>query len=235
MAPKFREFQDTDLLTDALSKDIAQDLKDAVAQRDAASFVATGGTTAPLLYRKLSLMDAPWNRTTIVLSDERWVDTHNAASNEKMVRDTLLHSNAVTACLKSMRGDTDTPEAAVAAAHAAIAQTVRPFDVTLLGMGADMHAASLFPGAPGVNAGLDVGSPDLVCKIGPIDGAAGAETRLSLTLGAILASRMINIMIIGAEKRSAYEKALVHDNPVEAPVSAILRQRKAPVTVYWAP
>ena len=231
----FREFDDRSTLVGVLADEISQHLKRAISLRKRASLVATGGTTVPLLYRRLRQTRLAWGQVNIALSDERWSDHITDSSNFNLVSSELLKEHAAAATLIPLRGEAETLEEAILAAHKELGQLNFPFDVTLLGMGADMHAASLLPHAPGVREGLDRQSRDRVCKIGPIDGAADASIRMSLTLPTILASRVIYIMITGAEKRAAYEMALSSDEPIKAPVSAILKQSVTPVYVYWAP
>ena len=111
----------------------------------------------------------------------------------------------------------------------------RPFDVTLLGMGNDGHTASMFPGCEGLDAALDTHSPLLVRGIRPANISQTGE-RMSLTLRAILDSRLVIILVRGDEKLETYRKAHAGGDDVHAmPVRAVLQQSVTPVQVYWAP
>jgi 6-phosphogluconolactonase len=60
--------------------------------------------------------------------------------------------------------------------------------------------------------------------------APGApEPRITLSADALKAAKNIHIVITGAEKRAALDKALTLD-PIAAPVAAVL----ANATVHWA-
>jgi 6-phosphogluconolactonase len=110
----------------------------------------------------------------------------------------------------------------------------RPFDIMLLGMGDDGHTASMFPGTDGLDAALDMQSPLLVRGVLQPD-AAKTNERISLTLRAILDSRLIIILIRGDAKLTTYRAAMGGDDVHAMPVRAVLQQTVTPVQVYWAP
>jgi len=170
----------------------------------------------------------------ITASDERWVAKGAEGSNEKLVHDRLLQDNAAAATYVSLRTEAGTPRDAEAEAHERIAAMPRPFDVTLVGMGPDSHTASLYPLADGLVEALDTSRPNLVAAVSPRE-AMGSNQRLSLSLRALLDSRLIVILIRGEEKLAVYRAALAGTYVNEAPVRARLHQTKAPVEVWWAP
>jgi 6-phosphogluconolactonase len=110
----------------------------------------------------------------------------------------------------------------------------RPFDVVLLGMGADGHTASLVPDAAGLARALDCSDPALVRAIDPPD-STGMGPRITLTLRALLDSRWIALLIRGEDKRAAFRHALAGSDLPQAPVRAVLQQTATPVAVYWSP
>jgi 6-phosphogluconolactonase len=116
----------------------------------------------------------------------------------------------------------------------AIGAMPRPFDVTLLGMGNDGHTASLFPGAKELSTALDIHSPALVRAITPTNVATTGQ-RMSLSLRAILASRLIVVLIRGDEKLKTYRFAMAGHDALEMPIRAVLHQSNTPVEIYWSP
>ena len=99
-----------------------------------------------------------------------------------------------------------------------------PLSVCLLGMGADMHTASIFPGADRLNDAL-TGTDTLY----PMRAPGAPEPRITLSAHVLNNAMRRHILIIGQEKREALEKAR-HLSPQEAPVASILQG----TTVHWA-
>jgi 6-phosphogluconolactonase len=232
--PSFREFATADDANADLAGAIVARLAAGVAQRGRGSLVVSGGTTPGSLFDVLARREAPWADVTITLSDERWVDPASERSNENLVRRHLLAASAAAAHFVPLK--TPHPRAGEAEGEtgARIAALPRPFDVVLLGMGADGHTASLIPGSGGLAGALDQNDPALVRAIEP-PAATGMGPRLTLTLRALLDARWIALLIRGDDKRATYRHALAGDDVLEAPVRAILLQGTVPVTVYWSP
>jgi 6-phosphogluconolactonase len=203
---------------------IAAELRAGIAANGRASFCATGGTTPAECYRQLAQEDLDWGKVTITLTDERWVDTKSDWSNERMVRQTLLTGNAMRANflpLKARRGGVDD---GARAAEKVIRPHV-PFDVTLLGMGEDGHFASLFPGNPALEQGLDPVT-DRWCVGVPPSAPAPELPRVSLTLRTLLASKLIILLITGQTKWD------IAAEPGALPIAQLLS--RAPVRILWA-
>lgn len=220
--------------TNALAIEIAARIAAAVADRGTATLVATGGSTPAPLYDALAQSPAPWDKTTVTLTDERWVDVNDKASNERLVRDHLLVDHAASAWFVGLKTDDATPAQAARAVQQALQGLPHPFDVVVLGMGGDGHFASLFPHASELAAGLAPQSTDLIIPVRRED-AAGAAQRLSLTASAILGARWIAILIDGQDKLDICRVALAGDDELALPIRAILNQTSVPVEIWWAP
>jgi 6-phosphogluconolactonase len=233
-AAVLHSFANPDEMVDALAGEIVSRLRAGVAERGTASLVVSGGSTPGALFDALSAQSAPWERIWITLSDERWIAPDRDGSNEKLVRTRLIRGMAAKACLVPLKTPDASPEDAAAKVGAALAAMPRPFDVVLLGMGDDGHTASLFPHATGLEAALDTTRPDLVQAMHASDAATTGE-RLSLTLRAILDSRLIVLLIRGEAKAAAYRNAAAGTDVLEAPVRAVLHQSQTPVQVFWSP
>ena len=182
-------------------------------ERGRATFIATGGKTPEAVYDILARADAPWDKVTVTLTDERWVDPHGPESNERLVRERLFTERAALATFVPLKSAHATPRDAIADAETRL-KPILPAAVVLLGMGEDGHVASLFPGGPLDAAGLAVA-------------AQGGQSRLSLTLHALEPRRLTVLLISGEAKRRTLE------DRSGLPVHVLLARTKAPVRVLW--
>jgi 6-phosphogluconolactonase len=98
-------------------------------------------------------------------------------------------------------------------------------------MGDDGHTASLFAGAPGLEAALDARRPE---RVALLTAAGASHRRVSLTLRALLDTRAVMILIQGETKRCAIEQAAQTD-PSRHPIAAFLLQQAVPVHLYFNP
>lgn len=227
-----RDFASADEAAQALASDIVDALRAALVARPAASLVVPGGRSPIVLFEKLSRTKLDWSRVIVTLADERWVAISSPDSNEALVRSRLLTGEAATATMVGLKTDDGDPHAALAEVEDRIRPLPRPFDVTLLGMGEDGHFASLFPGAPGVDAALDPQGRSLVAAIDP---PAAGHHRISMTLACLLDSRRILLTIPGATKAGVFARARAGASPAELPIAAIVRQTRIPLDVYRSP
>jgi 6-phosphogluconolactonase len=223
-----RRFQSPDAMAEGLALAIAAELAEAIAAQGSASLILSGGRTPRLLFERLSLKPLAWNKVKISLADERLVPATEPESNERLLRDHLLKSEAQAAVFIPLwQGEGDPVESAVEA----ISALDKPFTKVVLGMGEDGHFASLFPGTPGLSAALDPAPGRIAIFIPP---AAGRQPRVSLTSGALLNTRSIAISFEGGEKRQVFEQALLPGPLEELPIRAVLHQNIVPVDVYWS-
>lgn len=213
----------------ALAAAVADRIRTGVAERGEASLVVTGGSTPGPFYDALSRADLPWDRVRLTLSDERWVAPDDPESNERLVRARLLQGLAAAARLTPLKTPAASPEAALAAVEPAVAALPRPFAAVILGMGEDGHIASLFPGDASP-AALDAAATALVAAA---RSPAGVP-RLSLTMTALTDADAVYLLVRGEGKRALLKDAAAGLRP-HLPVSALLRQARGPVAIYWAP
>ncbi len=193
-----------------------------------ASLVVSGGTTPIECFAALAETELDWDRVDVLLSDERWVPSDHEDSNERTVRETLLTANAAAATLTPVFADDITPDERCDELQDPL--PVLPFSCVLVGMGVDGHFASLFPGADTLDAGLDVESGRLYL---PVVTAASSHPRVSMSLAGISRSDEVALLMFGEDKLETFNKAKELANGY--PVSRLLRQKRAPVRVFWAP
>ena len=202
---------------------IAHELRAALTHGPATLSVP-GGTTPGPVFDLLAEEDLDWARVAVLLNDERWVGEDSPRSNTRLVRERLLRGRAAVAELVPLYAPLPAPEDGLAALALGIAAHL-PIAVLLLGMGCDMHTASLFPGADRLAEALARDAPVVMA----LRADAAGEPRITLTARVLKAAKHRHILITGAEKRAALERALqlpVH----EAPIRVVLDQ----ATVHWA-
>jgi 6-phosphogluconolactonase len=220
----------TAALTANLADFIENELTEAVATRGYASLVVSGGSTPRPLFEELAQRSLPWNKITVTLADERWIDISSKDSNEAMVRETLLRGAASEAAFIPLKNTAESASEGWEMCHETIADQFDRFDLVILGMGEDGHTASLFPGVSG--SALDSNSPALCAAINPPE---APHERMTLTASALLNSRKIILHIVGDKKWQIYQDALIAGSEDELPIRVVLAQDRVPVDVYWSP
>ena len=220
----FVSYPDREALMIGLANAIAGELSECLHREGRASFCVPGGTTPGPVFDILSGVGLNWAQVSVFLNDERWVDEASPRSNTRLLRERLLRDAAAAAQLIPLYAPADTPEDVLDALATGIAPHL-PITVLLLGMGADMHTASLFPGADKLTEALSSHAPVLMA----LRADAAGEPRITLTAPVLAGAMHIHILITGAEKRTAIEAA-AHLPPLQAPVRVVLDN----ATVHWA-
>ena len=217
------EYPDAEMMMMRLADVLASQIKKALLTHDRASLAVPGGTTPGPIFDTLCAVDLDWSRVDVLLTDERWVPETSDRSNTALLRRRLLVNRAAAAQLIPLYADAPAPEDRLADLTAGLAAAL-PLSVVLLGMGADMHTASLFPGADQLELAL-TGDAPLVAMRAP----GAPEPRITLSAAVLNAAMARHIVIVGAEKRAALDQAQGLD-PQDAPVAAVLKD----TTVHWA-
>lgn len=219
------EYPDRELMMLALADKVASQLRRALEVEERVTLCVPGGTTPGPVFDILSGLDLDWARVWVMLNDERWVDETSPRSNTALLRNRLLRGAAALAHLVPLYAPAETPEERLEE----LSQGVRaalPLTVLMLGMGADMHTASLFPGADRLAEALAPDAPPVMA----LRADAAGEPRITLTAPVLRAAMHCHLLITGAEKRAALERAASLPE-TEAPVRIVLSN----ATIHWAP
>lgn len=230
MSVSTHTFESSEELVTVFSQRIADTLKQAIAEKDQATLVVSGGSTPLPLFKSLCQRDLDWSKVVITLADERWVDAQNPASNEKLVRENLLQQNAANATFISLTTSDEFAFDAVEQVSSRFGSVNQPFDVLILGMGEDGHTASLFPCCEQIQQGLDTSLPAMFIATQP---TTAPHQRMSLTLKALISSSNIYLHLTGERKRNVLEDALANYTEIEKPIKAVCD--RADVQLMWAP
>src|SRR4051794_9000159 len=136
-------------ISDQVAEDAARLVADAVGQ--GGHVVLTGGSTPKAAYERAAELDTDWSITELWFSDERCVAPDHEHSNYRMVNDALL-SKVGARAVHRMQGELGpgpgADEYAKELAGVFGPDVIPQFDLILLGLGPDVHIASLFPGNP---------------------------------------------------------------------------------------
>lgn len=222
---KFIEYTDRDALMLDLADIIAGELVTALEHSDRASLCVPGGTTPGPIFDTLSGVNLAWDRVDVLLNDERWVPESSERSNTALLKRRLVTGAAAGANLIPLHTDVATPEEGLNGLMPAV-EAALPLNVLVLGMGTDMHTASLFPGADQLALGLSDAAPTLLAMRAP----GAPEPRITLSAKALKSAVSTHILITGPDKRAALELAQKL-TPLEAPIAAFLQDAQ----VHWAP
>ena len=130
---------------------IARAAEAALARSGRFTLALSGGRTPRALHAHLLAEPVDWGRTVVFFGDERCVAPDHPDSNFRMAKETLLdHMPWPPAAVLRMEGERPPEEAArryEQALRSLFPDAVFPHpDLVVLGMGADGHTASLFPG-----------------------------------------------------------------------------------------
>jgi 6-phosphogluconolactonase len=227
------EYDSLDELADAVAGDVGFIIESAVDARDASLIAVPGGKTGPAIFGKLAGQKLPWKKVTIIPTDDRLVAVDSELSNVRELARAFLPLGARVVPLTSeAAGDY---KLAGNAADARLQDLSWPPDLVWLGMGADGHVASIFPGAD-LQAALD--APKARRAIGTMPEQLPEEApvaRVTLTRAAILSARTVLITITGQQKRDVLEQAIADGHSSRLPVGRVLAEAEQPIDIHWCP
>ncbi|HSK08010.1 MAG TPA: 6-phosphogluconolactonase [Vicinamibacterales bacterium] len=178
------------------------------AARGTFSLALAGGSTPRAVYAALAAREGvAWETVHVFFGDERGVPPDHAASNYRMAHESLLaHVPVSEGHVFRMPAETEDLEAAARGYEALLPGRL---DCLVLGVGADGHTASLFPGSPA----LRETSRAVVPATGP-----EARQRLTITPPVIRRARRRIVLAAGAGKAAAVRAALAGPgDPVACP------------------
>lgn len=224
-----RVFDDAAALSEAAAELVAACARGAVAERERFTLVLAGGSTPRALYELLAeeyRSRVPWERTAIFFGDERAVPPDDPESNYGMALGSLLRHVPVPATrVHRMRGELGARDAADD--YEAVLRRALPvgtpgnaaatFDLALLGVGADGHTASLFPGSEAL------GQTERWAAAAVAPPTAAVRDRITLTMPALGRARVVCVLAAGAGKREIVAAILSGAPAAAALPAAVVR------------
>lgn len=227
------DYRDGAALEAALCEGLRSQIAEALAARGHAVLALAGGRTPLPIYAHLAQSPLDWRRVTLLPTDERCVPHGHPACNLTALQQAFAAAAGVHwLALTSADGD---PQRSEAQAREALRACPEPFDAVLLGMGSDLHTASLFPAAPQLALGLTEDGPDAL-RVDPQPLPPDAPfARISLGAGRIKRARTVHLAIRGEAKRDALRRAQHLHDPLAAPIAAFLHADDLRLHIHWSP
>ncbi len=216
-------YPDIESLSQGFADFAATTLKNTLARKLQATLVVPGGNTPRHYLPALAKCQLPWDRITVTLSDERWVDVSDEQSNEHLARKYLMAYLPADTPFVGLKTQHKGPFDAVEAIHQRLDHLPLPLSLTVLGLGEDGHIASLFPGM-----NPDVLSTHHCAAIAP---PIAPSLRVSLSLEMLAKSEQITLVVTGKNKRQLLDQLHDHLNST-LPVTWLIQRARSPLTVF---
>lgn len=198
----------------ALISDAAQE---AIRARGQFDIALSGGSTPLSCYAALAApphsTSIDWARVHVFWSDERCVPPDHPWSNYATAKQALLERVPLPAGnVHRMHGELPPNEGAEEYRQALLAHFGGPgfpvFDLILLGLGADGHTASLFPGSLGVRTGEVPVTENYISSL--------ESWRLTFTFPLINSARKVAFLVAGSAKSDTVREVIEGKKPLPA-------------------
>jgi 6-phosphogluconolactonase len=197
-----------------IAKSIASTLEDSVLKKGYATLVVSGGNSPLEIFSHLNQMPIPWSNVTIILGDDRMLDSDNSDSNDKLIRENLIINKAGSARYLSLIDPLMTPS-----------KLNFPFDISLLGMGLDGHFASLFPELLKNISLFELNAPHEIYLSQKALGDP-SHKRITMNLSMLLSSDRCILLVSSESKRGVLDRAI---GDTRLPVHHLINQNKVKI------
>lgn len=226
------EYDSAEEMAEAVAGDVGFIIEQALEARGRAIVALPGGETPKAALTLLSQRKIEWADVTIVPTDDRLVPPTDPASNVGMLAKLFLPKKARVVPLCA--GEKD-PVAAGRAADERLAALEWPLDLAWLGVGADGHTASIFPG-PDFDGAINGPKVRRAMGLRPDPKPANAPyDRVTLTKAALVSARVVTVVISGADKRKVLKQALKQGAASPLPIARVLADLDQEIDIHWCP
>jgi 6-phosphogluconolactonase len=233
--PEIQVYPNPEALTRAAATEFVRQANQAIQTRGRFSIALSGGSTPKSLYALLATQPwrdrVLWNQVHLFWGDERHVLPSDPSSNFRMTQEQLL-SKVQIPPENVHRIKAENPDAQVIAAEYEqdlkqsfqLAKHQLPqFDLVLLGMGANGHTASLFPGTAAVHEQSRLVAAPWIEEL--------ESDRITLTPLVINNAREIIFFVTGTEKATTLKAVLEGEYQPDRLPAQIIRPTQG--NVVW--
>lgn len=214
---RFVHYHNRDHWVQQTAVHMATSLESALRKENCAVMIAAGGSTPQPIYAALASMHLDWGKITIIPSDERWVEESSRRSNMAMLKESFAAPSCAKVNFQSLYRQGYTPDSAAPIVTKALTK-FSPANLCVLGMGEDMHTASLFPHMPELRSAMADDAAIAMPAVMP----ETSERRITFSLPWLKKSNRIVLLINGVNKRHALRAALASVDKYSSPVSPLL-------------
>lgn len=205
-------------LTDRAAAEFVRIVNDSIRDRGRVSVALSGGSTPKALYRKLVTMGLEWEKVIFFFGDERNVSPDDEQSNFRLANEELLkYLPVIRENVRRWRTEVGQPENIALDYERELDQYFKAFpsfDLILLGMGADGHTASLFPGTTALHETEKQAVANWVPQLD--------TWRYTFTFPVINNARNVMFLVAGDEKAAVLKDVLEGEkSPGELPSQSV--------------
>ncbi|TKB44834.1 6-phosphogluconolactonase [Thalassotalea mangrovi] len=218
-------------LDQAFAEQVAAQLQSLIEKNGKASIAFSGGSTPKGFFAALSVQDIAWDKVTVTLADERWVEYEDNNSNTRLLTENLLTNNAKVARLFSLKRDGALDADNLAKLNQDANDGLLPLDIVILGMGEDGHTASLFPCSAEIEQGLDQQAAPGLLKVVP---TSAPFERISFNFSALIQASHLYLHLVGDNKMAVLDQAISSKDSMQMPIRAFLHHDVKTVDIFWA-
>ena len=226
------DYDDAEELAAAVAGDVGFIIESALDARGQALIALPGGKTPIPIYEKLAKAKIDWKKVTIIPTDDRLVAMTDPLSNAAMIAKAFLPKGARVLPITTDKAADH--RMAGKAADARLQELHWPLDLVWLGVGADGHTASIFPG-PDLDEALN--GPNARRAVGVLPDPLPADApvaRVTLTKAAIISARTLMLVVTGQDKRKLLERAIEDGASSNIPIGRILAEADQAIDIHWS-
>jgi len=225
------DYDDAEEWAAAVAGDVGFIIESALDARGQALIALPGGKSPAPVYEKLAKAKLNWKNVTIIPTDDRLVPITDPLSNAAMLAKAFLPKGARVLPITTDKAADH--KMAGKAADARLQELHWPLDLVWLGVGADGHTASIFPG-PDLDEALNGPKERRALGVMPDPMPADAPVaRVTLSRAAILSARTIMLALTGAEKRDMLERAIKDGASSTVPIGRVLADAEQAIDIHW--